>query len=97
MAKFLLILLIFWLFTRYVLPVLLRFVVGTLLKKQAKKFGQQFGQQFGQDPFAQPPRPRSTPAAPGEVQVDFVPPQPKSKPKPEEFKGGEYVDFEEVK
>ena len=91
MAKFLLILLIFWLFTRYVLPVLLRLVVGTLVKKQAQKFGQQ----FGQDPFAEAPRPRPTQSAPGEVHVDFVPPQTKAKP--QEFKGGEYVDFEEVK
>ena len=91
MAKFLLILLIFWLFTRYVLPVLLRFVVGTLVKKQAQKFGQQ----FGQGPFAEAPQqPRPTQSAPGEVHVDYMPPQPKAKP--QEFKGGEYVDFEEV-
>ena len=93
MAKFLIILLVIWLVSRYILPVVLRWAVKALVKKQAKKFEQQ----FGQSPFTQPPpRPSATrPTAPGEVHVDFVPPQ--AEPDTKEFKGGEYVDFEEVK
>lgn len=94
MVKFLLVLLILWLIMRYVMPVVLRLVVGNLMKKQA----QRFGQQFGGAPFT-PPRPqaqRSGSAAPNEVHVDYVPPRTKPQ-KSKEFKGGEYVDFEELK
>ncbi|GAB2789218.1 K+-transporting ATPase c subunit [Hymenobacter luteus] len=94
MIKFLLVLLILWLIMRFVMPLVLRLVVGNLVKKKA----QRFGQQFGGAPFTQP-RPearRSGTASADEVQVDYVPPRAKSQ-KPKEFKGGEYVDFEEVK
>ncbi|SDY76585.1 DUF4834 family protein [Hymenobacter psychrophilus] len=93
MVKFLIILLVIWLVSRYILPVVLRLVVGALVKKQAQKFGQQ----FGQNPFTQPPRPSASRSgsAPGEVHVDYVPPQEKAEAKG--FKGGEYIDFEEVK
>ncbi|AHJ95911.1 DUF4834 family protein [Hymenobacter swuensis] len=92
--KFLLVLLLLWLIMRYVLPLVIRLVVKHLLKKQAR----QFGQQFGSAPFATTGNSGARPsqAAPGEVQVDYVPPREKPK-KPKEFKGGDYVDFEEVK
>ncbi|MCA8832224.1 DUF4834 family protein [Hymenobacter pini] len=92
--KFLLVLLILWLFGRYVVPLLMRFIISHLLKKQAR----QFGQQFGGGPFTNPAQPhaRSSQSASGEVQVDYVPPREKPR-KPTEFKGGEYVDFEEVR
>ncbi|RSK49374.1 DUF4834 family protein [Hymenobacter rigui] len=92
--KFLLILLVLWLFGRYVVPLLMRFIISHLLKKQAR----QFGQQFGSSPFANPAQPngQSRSAATGEVHVDYVPPKEKPR-KPAEFKGGEYVDFEEVR
>ena len=92
--KFLLVLLIFGLLMRYVLPLVVRLVIKHLLKKQAR----QFGQQFGGNPFEAPARPsaRATSTTPGEVHVDYVPPRPQPK-KPKEFTGGDYVDFEEVK
>ncbi|MDU0370944.1 DUF4834 family protein [Hymenobacter endophyticus] len=92
--KFFLVLIVLWLFVRYVLPLVLRFAVKHLLKKQAQKFGQH----YGANPFANPSqtsaRPSHTPT--GEVQVEYVPPRAKP-PRPREFNGGEYVDFEEVK
>ena len=92
--KFLLVLLILWLFGRYVVPLLMRFILRHLLKKQAR----QFGQQFGGSPFANtsPPYTRNGQSSDGEVHVEYVPPREKPR-KPTEFKGGEYVDFEEVK
>jgi Domain of unknown function (DUF4834) len=91
--KFLLILLVVWLFGRYVVPLLVRFIIGHLLKKQAR----QFGQQFGGSPFAAPAQPgnQRRPSAAGEVHVNYVP-SPEKPRKPAEFRGGEYVDFEEV-
>ena len=48
--------------------------------------------------FVVPPQASPGPApAPGEVRVDYVPPTPPEGGKPNGFKGGEYVDFEEVK
>ncbi|WP_426490136.1 DUF4834 family protein [Hymenobacter sp. 102] len=92
--KFLLILLVLWVFGRYVVPLLMRFIISHLLRKQAR----QFGQQFGSSPFAAPAQPNNPrrPSATGEVHVEYVPPKEKPR-KPAEFKGGEYVDFEEVK
>ena len=89
MVKFLLFLLVFFFLIRYVVPLVLRLVVGNLLQKQARRYGNPFGPQA---PFGQA-RPSSPP--PGEVRVDYVPPTPN--PADKEFKGGEYVDFEEVK
>ncbi|MBG8553245.1 DUF4834 family protein [Hymenobacter guriensis] len=90
MPKFLLALFIIALLVRFVLPVVLRWALGRVVKKQMKNFGQQFG---GAAPFEQPstpPRPAS-----GNVHVDYVPPKPKRQPR--NFKGGEYVEFEELK
>ncbi|UOR04400.1 DUF4834 family protein [Hymenobacter aerilatus] len=92
MGKFLLFLFIFFFLVRYVVPLVLRFVVGRFLQKQARRYGDAFGQQA---PFGQP-RPSSPPPAPGQVRVDYVPPKA-TKAGDKEFKGGEYVDFEEVK
>lgn len=93
MATFLLTVLVISFIIRFVAPVVLRWLVGSFLKKQAHRYGQQFG---GQNPFGTPPPPRSSSSAPGQVHVDYVP--PKQKPtRAKEFKGGEYVDFEEVK
>lgn len=90
MVKFLLFLFVFFFLIRYVVPLVLRLVVGNLLQKQARRHGNPFGPQA---PFGQA-RPSSPP--PGEVRVDYVPPKA-GKTAEKEFKGGEYVDFEEVK
>jgi len=90
MVTFLLFLLVFFFLIRYVVPLVLRLVVGNLLQKQARRYGNPFGSQapFGQAQPSSPP--------PGEVRVDYVPPKTASTPD-KDFKGGEYVDFEEVK
>ncbi|RSK30177.1 DUF4834 family protein [Hymenobacter metallilatus] len=90
--KFLLVLLVLWLFGRYVVPLLMRIILRHLLKKQA----QRFGQPFGGSPFAGQPHARNGQPPTGEVQVEYVPPRSTPR-KPTEFKGGEYVEFEEVK
>lgn len=90
MAKFILILLVVSFLIRFVLPVILRFFVGSFIQKQARRYAQQ----TGGSPFGPPPA--ASGPAPGEVRVEYAPPQTKPK-KTKEFKGGEYVDFEEIK
>ena len=93
MVKFVLTLLIITFVVRYVLPAVLRFFVGSFVQKQARKYNEQFGDaSFGPPP----PGPRPGAGPDGQVHVDFIPPKEKPR-KPQEFKGGEYVDFEEVK
>ncbi|UOG75418.1 DUF4834 family protein [Hymenobacter tibetensis] len=93
MVKFLLIFFLVSLVLRFVLPVLMRWLVVRFVKKQT----QRYSQQFGANPFEAPrPEPRNTAAANGQVHVDYVPPKPQAKPA-KHFEGGEYVDFEEVK
>ena len=72
---------------RYVLPVVLRLVLSSFVHKQMRNGG-----------FVVPPQaaPRSD-SRPGEVRVDYVPPTAAEPDRPAGFKGGEYVDFEEVK
>lgn len=88
--KFWLIFILIFFAVRYVLPVVLRLVLSGFVRKQMRNGG-----------FAVPPqaRPAGGPAAtrPGEVKVDYVPPTAPERDKPAGFKGGEYVDFEEVK
>jgi hypothetical protein len=93
MVKFLLIFFLVSIVLRFVLPVLMRWLVVGFVKKQTRRYSQQ----FGANPFEAPrPEPAHNGAATGQVHVDYVP--PKQKPaQPKEFKGGEYVDFEEVK
>lgn len=93
MVKFLLIFFLVSIVLRFVLPVLMRWLVVAFVKKQTRRYGAQ----FGANPFEAPrPEPSHNKAATGQVHVDYVP--PKQKPaQPKEFKGGEYVDFEEVK
>ena len=86
MVKFLLTLFIFFFLVRYVVPALLRLLVGAFVQKQTRRYSDTFGQQV-------PPR---RPTEPGKVRVDYVPPATKNG-QSSEFKGGEYVDFEEVK
>ncbi|MBC8082145.1 MAG: DUF4834 family protein [Hymenobacter sp.] len=93
MAKFLLVLFVLSLVLRFVVPVVLRWLVVGFVKKQTRRYNQPFGASPFEAP-AGPPRDGAT--APGQVQVDFVPPKPQPK-SAKHFEGGEYVDFEEVK
>lgn len=98
---FWLVLLFTFFFVRYLLPVVLRAVLGGFVRKTMRNggFGPQPGPGFGagnqghsQQRTRQPDGPK-----PGEVRVDFVPPtasQPGNRPTG--FKGGEYVEYEEV-
>ena len=87
--RFWLIFILIFFAVRYLLPIVLRLALSGFVRKQMRNGG-----------FAVPPqaRPESDPASrPGEVRVDFVPPAADPGKQPHDFKGGEYVDFEEIK
>ena len=87
LMRFWLIFILIFFAVRYVLPIVLRLVLTGFVRKQMRNGG-----------FVVPPQSRPGPApAPGEVRVDYVPPAAAESEKPPGFKGGEYVDFEEVK
>ena len=94
-------LLLFFLLVRFVLPQVLRAVLGSFVRQQVHK-AQQGG--FYAPPGAGPQggyqaQGAQEPATkPGQVRVDYVPPT--TSPlgdRRHEFRGGEYVDYEEVK
>ncbi|MGI4834111.1 MAG: DUF4834 family protein [Janthinobacterium lividum] len=96
-------LLLFFLLVRYVLPQVLRAVLGSFVRQQVHKTQRTSGFPPGYDPrggfggYQQQQRPAGPPPTqPGQVRVDYVPPQAQQSHKGE-FKGGEYIDFEEVK
>ena len=82
--RFWLIFILIFFAVRYVLPVVLRLVLSGFVRKQMRNGG-----------FVVP-QPGPAPA-PGEVRVEYVPPVAPASEKPPGVKGGEYVDFEEVK
>jgi hypothetical protein len=87
--KFWLIFILIFFAVRYLLPIVLRLALSGFVRKQMRNSG-----------FVVPPqaRPESGSASrPGEVRVDYVPPTAEQSRQPHDFKGGEYVDFEEVK
>ncbi len=85
--RFWLIFILIFFAVRYLLPIVMRLVLTGFVRKQMRDGG------FGVPPQA---RPDAGPSSrPGEVHVDYMPPTaPDGK---HGFKGGEYVDFEEVK
>jgi hypothetical protein len=91
-------LLVISLFVRYLLPIVLRAVLGSFVRQQVHK-----AQQAGFYPPGGSPQPgyqsqaRQPDTAPGQVRVDYVPPTTAGSERKHEFRGGEYVDFEEVK
>lgn len=91
--KFLIILVILFLLFRLVLPHLLRWALKAFVKKSIRNGTFM----YGQGPFTQSrPEPGSQPKPEGQVKVDYIPDNG-SKDKSREFRGGEYVDYEEVK
>ncbi len=84
--KFWLIFILIFFAVRYVLPIVLRAALGSFVRRQVRNSG------FGVPPQAPP----TAGTRPGEVHVDYVPPTTEPG-RSGDFKGGEYVDFEEVK
>ena len=87
--KFWLIFILIFFAVRYLLPIVLRLALSGFVRKQMRNGG-----------FAVPPQAQSesgVTSRPGEVRVDYVPPTADQGRQPHDFKGGEYVDFEEVK
>lgn len=99
--SFWLVLLFSFFLIRYVLPSVMRAVLGGFVRQQVHKTQRQGGRPFGPapgNPFGPqgpPNRPAGPPPAPGQVRVDYVPPTA-STPRKGSDRVGEYVDFEEV-
>jgi len=75
----------------------MRFVMPYILKWALKAFVKRTIQNgtFTHMRDANAYRPAAEPQPEGKVKVDYIPKTPE--PKPKEFRGGEYVDYEEVK
>ena len=94
-------LLIFFLLVRYILPVVLRAALGGFVRQQVHKAQQGgfyppagAGPMGGSQAQGQP----EAAAKPGQVRVEYVPPTTSpAGDRRHEFRGGEYVDYEEVK
>lgn len=84
---------------RFVLPRVLRAVLGGFVRQQVHKT-QQGG--FYAPPGGGPTdsyqaqRPAEPATQPGKVRVEYVPPTGPTGERKPEFRGGEYVDYEEV-
>lgn len=94
MTPFLLTVLIFFLAVRYGLPLLLRWVMGRVVRQATGERSGRGGFGGGQRPTAGP---RAAPAPDGRIRVAYVPPRPKRTPRPGGYRGGEYVEFEDVR
>jgi hypothetical protein len=82
---------LFFLLVRYILPVVLRAALGGFVRQQVRKAQQRYP---GQADFFGPTV--TPPATPGQIRVDYVPPTRPTERKAADFKGGEYIDYEEV-
>jgi hypothetical protein len=89
-------LLVFSLFVRYLLPIVLRAVLGSFVRQQVHKAQQAGFYPPGGGPQAYQSQARQPETAPGQVRVDYVPPTAAGTERKPEFRGGEYVDYEEV-
>ncbi|TDN37368.1 DUF4834 family protein [Hymenobacter sp. UV11] len=94
-------LVVFFLLVRFVLPQVLRAVLGGFVRQQVHKAQQGgfyppgAGQPAGGGYQGQAQQEPTT--KPGQVRVDYVPPTTSAAERKHEFRGGEYVDYEEVK
>lgn len=86
MLKFLFIVLLIMFVLRRLLPWLMRWVVGEVVKQHAPQAQAEYRKASNRQG-----------APDGRVRVDYVPPKPKRQPRPDGYRGGEYVEFEEVK
>lgn len=92
-------LLLFFLLVRYILPVVLRAALGGFVRQQVRKAQQGGFYMPGNDPTGayQAQQQGEPTTQPGQVRVDYVPPTTPKGERKSEFRGGEYVDYEEVK
>lgn len=93
MLKFIIITILVIMFLRLVAPFLLRFLLGMFLKRSMRN-GTFFTNMYQQ----QRPQPNNgnysnNGRKTGDVKIDYMPNQQE----PKDFKGGEYIDYEEVK
>ncbi|RZK21703.1 MAG: hypothetical protein EOO56_10995 [Hymenobacter sp.] len=84
-------LLLFFLLVRYILPVVLRAALGGFVRQQVRKAQQGYPGQA--DFFGHTNVP---PTTSGQVKVDYVPPTRPTERRAADFKGGEYIEYEEV-
>lgn len=93
-------LLLFLVLVRYIVPRVLRVVLGSFVRQQVHKAQQGgFYPPTGGQAGAYQTQTQDEPAtqSPGQVRVAYVPPTPTKGERKHEFRGGEYVDYEEVK
>jgi hypothetical protein len=93
-------LLLFFVLVRFVLPRVLRAVLGGFVRQQVHKAQQGGFYPPSGNPMGgyQAPPPSEPTARPGQVRVEYVPPiSSPAGDRGHEFRGGEYVDYEEVK
>ena len=90
MIKFIIITILVIMFFRLVAPTLFRFLLGMFIKRSMRN-----GTFFTNMHQPQRPEPngQSNGRAKADIKIDYIPNQPDSK----DFKGGEYIDYEEVK
>jgi hypothetical protein len=86
MTNFLITIFLIYVFMRFVFPHLLRWAIKAFIKKNIQN-----GRFTNLDPNAF--RSANEPPPEGKVKVDYIP----EPPQPKDFRGGEYVDYEEVK
>jgi len=92
MIKFIFTTLLIIFFIRMVAPVLFRWLLGMFIKKKMRN-GTFFYTNMNQQnqPHTNGSQPNGKPK--GSVKIDYIPEQPERR----DFKGGQYVDYEEVK
>ncbi len=92
--KFFITLLLIFFLLRLVMPYIIRWALQAFVKRTIRKGG--FTGTFGQAPFSQESF-QQRPAPEGKINIDYVPEENQPKANGNDFKGGEYVDYEEVK
>ena len=93
-------LLLFFVLVRFVLPRVLRAVLGGFVRQQVHKAQQGgfYAPPGAQAGYQQAPSQAEPASQTGQVRVEYVPPTTTpAGDRRHEFRGGEYVDYEEVK
>lgn len=96
--KFILITFLILILLRWVAPFLIRWMIRLFIGKQMRKAASQFGGGFGQQsPFGNmhnPNPPQQKKAPNSNLNIDYIPEDKKER---KDFRGGDYVEYEEVK
>ncbi|OKL41121.1 DUF4834 family protein [Pontibacter flavimaris] len=92
MIKFIFTTLLIIFFIRMVAPPLFRWLLGMFIRKKMRN-GSFFYTNMHQQQRQQQEQQSQNGRAKGDVSIDYIPERPERK----SFKGGEYVDYEEVK